>query len=260
MLVFNANSINGTLLYGTMLFLVVSLVVGILFLTDNTTLMGVNIWLKPLKFSISIAIFLFTSAFIIPLLPYGESKSQILIWVLIVTMLIEIACIVFQASRGQQSHFNITDPIGRIMFPLMGIAISITYLVYAILLYDFFALPTNLSPALLWSIRIGIIIFLFGGISGFLMVSGLKHNNGVPDGGIGLPFTNWSTIGGDLRVSHFFSLHAIQLLPLLTLIAYKADEPLKLKLVLTVGAIYAAFCVLTLIQALLGQPFIKLNN
>ncbi len=223
--------------------------------------MGVNIWLKPLKFSISIFIFLFTSAYIVPQLPYQTSKQSIIVWVLIFTMIIEIACIIFQAYRGQQSHFNITDPIGRKLFPLMGIMISVAYFTYFIILIDFFRLSTSLSAAMLWAVRFGIIILLFGGISGFMMASGLKHNVGVADGGVGLPFTNWSTVGGDLRVSHFISLHALQLLPLLVLLmTYINIQPnTQLITIAITSAVYGSFALLTLIQAINGQPFIRLH-
>lgn len=105
----------------------------------------------------------------------------------------------------------------------MGTAITVAYLVYAVMLFDYFRLEANVSPIMLWAIRIGIVIFLFGAISGFSMGGSLKHTIGIVDGGPGLPFTNWSTVAGDLRVSHFISIHAIQVLPLLAFAVMRLD-------------------------------------
>ena len=63
-------------------------------------------------------------------------------------------------------------------------------------------------------LRLGLLIFVIGSLEGFVMIANLAHSVPRPDGGPGLPFVNWSTTGGDLRIAHFLALHALQLLPL----------------------------------------------
>ncbi len=251
---------NKILMIGSLVFLIISAVLALLLPFESRQVLGINLWIKPLKFAISIGIFLYTSVYLLQPLDYSTGKLNLLSWTLLGTMLIEIFCIIFQASRGQLSHFNTTDPIGRIMFPLMGTAITVAYLVYALMLVDYFRLETNLTPAMLWAIRIGIVIFLFGAISGFSMGGALKHTVGMADGGPGLPFTNWSTVAGDLRVSHFISIHAIQILPLLALVMMQLDlsSSKGLSAVVVFGTLYGLFCVLNLVQAMQGRPFIRI--
>jgi len=42
------------------------------------------------------------------------------------------------------------------------------------------------------------------------------HTVGAPDGGNGLPGVGWSTQHGDLRIPHFFGMHAFQIVPALS--------------------------------------------
>jgi hypothetical protein len=94
------------------------------------------------------------------------------------------------------------------------------------------------------------------------MTSQLAHSVGVPDGGPGLPLVNWSTRGGDLRVAHFFGIHALQVLPLAGyLLSTRRAESLTSNAVRWVqagGAVYALLALLLFLQAMAGRPLISL--
>jgi hypothetical protein len=81
---------------------------------------------------------------------------------------------------------------------------------------------------------------------------------GAPDGGPGLPGTGWSVAHGDLRVPHFYGLHAMQILPwfALWLARGRAADSRRIRLVAVAGASYFALFVLLLVQALAGESFV----
>jgi hypothetical protein len=83
------------------------------------------------------------------------------------------------------------------------------------------------------------------------------HTVGAPDGGPGLPVTGWSTQHGDLRVAHFVGLHALQVLPIFTLVAFRGrGERARLRLTLAAAAVYVLVFVTLLAQALRGVPLV----
>jgi CheY-like chemotaxis protein len=65
-------------------------------LIDNRTLLGINVWLKPLKFAISGSIFTLTVGYIIRLYPYSGLKKNIINNTVAVTMIIDVGIIVFR--------------------------------------------------------------------------------------------------------------------------------------------------------------------
>ncbi len=174
----------------------------------------------------------------------------------VLVMGFEQVVITIQAMRGAQSHFS-TTPIGGILFGMMGIAIATLTIWTLVLAIRSFWTSYEEAPLLLMrGIQLGIILFALAGFLGFVMGSQLSHTVGGADGGAGLPFLNWSTVFGDLRVAHFFGLHALQLFPLAGWYLASVNWSLKGPLFYGFLAVYALFVIYVAAQAFLAKPFI----
>ncbi len=228
-------------------------------LVDDRTLMGVNVWIKPIKFSISTAIYILTVGFLITLYPFSKRKKNIINNIVSWTLFIEIVLIIFQASRGVQSHYNISNPFDGLIFAAMGILIAINVLIMVLFIIETIRLKLKTSKLLQWAIFLGWVIVFFGSWVGGQMISEMSHNIGVKDGGPGLPLVNWSTIAGDLRVAHFFGLHGLQIIPIFALLIsnkWKTTPRNQIIIVTIFGLAYALSIGYTFYQAKQGIPFI----
>jgi hypothetical protein len=177
-------------------------------------------------------------------------------WTVVILWSFEIFYIALQASKGQLSHFNLSTPVYSFLYSLMALAASaITlYTAYIGLLFfksDFPDLPNYY----LWAIRFGIIIFVIFSFEGFAMGSRLNHSVGALNDNSNWFIVGWSKIVGDLRVSHFIGMHALQVVPVLSYYLFKTTN-------LTIGLsiVYGLLALLTLIQALQGKPLIRTST
>jgi hypothetical protein len=229
---------------------------------DDRLVMGINPWIKPMKFASSIAIYLLTMGWLLYELPLTEKMKRRVSWIIAVTLVVEIVLISLQAARGVTSHFNNTTPFNRAVFTVMGASIVFNILVAAYVALKFWRTEARIPAPYLWGIRIGLTIFVLASLEGFAMVRNSAHSVGVPDGGAGLPFVNWSTRGGDLRVAHFFGIHALQVLPLASyLLSTRRAGSSTINAVRWVqigGAVYALLALLLFLWALAGKPLISL--
>lgn len=181
------------------------------------------------------------------------------------------------AAAGNTSHFNVSTPISTAVWSTMAFFIVLTWLMnlVVIVLLVIQRLPDR---AFAWALRLGLIVSSAGMALAFLMTGptpeqlataqaggGMPivgaHSVGVEDGGPGLPITNWSTVGGDLRVPHFVGLHALQVLPLIGFgVVRLAPRWLgsvhRVGFVWTAGTAYAGLVLLLTWQALRGQSVV----
>ena len=187
--------LRNKLLYWFGWFNVLLLVVGgIGYLTDDTIITGINAWIKPMKFALSITIYSWTFAWILKYLP-SEGKRKFISWGIVICMVVENCLIFMQAARGVRSHFNVTSAFDGIIFSTMGLFILInTFLIVYTTILFFFS-KIELESAVLWAWRMGLIFFFLGGISGGAMSAILHHTMGAADGGPGLPFVPFQAHG-----------------------------------------------------------------
>ena len=249
---------NGPLYWFGWLQVALTVIALILYFLDPTLITGVNGWLKPMKFAISITVYTWTFAWILTYLPSVKTQNFISCGV-IVCMFVEITLIYLQAARGVRSHFNVTTAFDGMIFSIMGLFILLnTFLIlYTIIL--FFSNKVELEAPVLWAWRAGLIFFFLGGISGGVMSAILHHSMGVEDGGPGLPFLNWSTIGGDIRSAHFVTLHGLQAIPLAAVVLVKFSKENAKSLVLLFSIGYLALCAWLHWLAFSGIPVIAIH-
>jgi len=238
---------------------------------DPRIVTGAPVWLKPAKFAVSNAIYMFTLAWIFTVIPEWTRTRRLVGWITAVVLVLETAIIGLQAYRGTTSHFNVATLFDGILFGVMGVAIlvwTLSTIVVAVALWR----QQFTDRALGWALRLGMTITIVGAMSGGLMTQPTRqqldaaqagqrmviagaHTVGAPDGGPGLIGTGWSTDHGDLRVPHFLGLHALQLPPIVSLLLARRrmSDSLRVRLTIVAAASYVSLFAILLSQALRGQ-------
>ena len=239
---------------------VLTLLLGVL---DDRTLNGVSVWSKPSKFNFSLVSYFLTLAWLAPLLGADYFRSlpgRALTALPIVAAAFEMAYIIFQAAQGEPSHYNVSTPFHAAAYSLMGfgaaVLVGVCAVMGAVILWRHRA---GLSPYVLGA-GLGLVLscVLGGGFGAYLgSQSGHWVGGAASDAG-GLPLTGWVRDGGDLRVAHFFGMHAMQALPFLGWLIGVGVRSNRNGLLLTslAAGIYGAIALATFLQAQAGRPFL----
>lgn len=176
---------------------------------DPRLFAGESVWLKPLKFALSVGLHLATIALLLAPLPAPGRGVRAALAVVLVAGWFELLWIGARAGAGQPSHFA-PDALGAVMFGLMGLGATLLTVI-----------PAALGAAVLargegpWRVPAGLGL-LVGGALGFVSGAAIGAAGGplLGDATLRLPLLGWSLSGGDLRLAHFVGLHAMQALPL----------------------------------------------
>ena len=131
-------------------------VVTLISISDTRLILGLNPWIKPMKFLTSITIFLWTVAWFMPETSPGGRPRNIVRWTISSAMVIEIACIILQSARGTTSHFNNATPFDASIFGVMGVTIVVNTVAMVVFLSIIRRDTPPQRAGYIWGIRLGV--------------------------------------------------------------------------------------------------------
>jgi hypothetical protein len=259
--------------WGGWAMLAMSLPLLLLMQVDERTLGGVNVWVKPWKFHVSAGLHLLTLAWCAALLrptPARARAFRAMTAVVLATAVFELAYITGRAALGQASHFNVGDPLAGAMYTLMGVMAVLLLGAAGVLGWWIWrARDFEHGPVLQRGLGLALMVgWLLGTAAGAYMGGQPGHGVGVQaqDAAHTLAIVGWPRSGGDLRVAHFFGMHAMHVLGLAAWLAatWAARRPARhaavqhgmvLAGLYVLATVYAGFTVFTFVQAVTGRPF-----
>jgi hypothetical protein len=243
------------------LFLLAAIPCVIAMLVDPRTVNDVSGWIKPTKFFVSLALYFATLGWYFGYLPPAAQRSyagRFVIWAAIIAATLEMTWMVAAAVNGVPSHFN-REAAWAIAYSAAGagaVTLMIAVLVQGILLARdrVVRIVSAFRLSLVLAAVISCVATVFVAMT---LASGDGHwiSGGRSDAG-GLPLLGWSRRGGDLRVAHFWALHAHQLIPLAGWLVVRTAMRWQRSAVLAFVVAYVGLIAFTFRQALQGQSFI----
>lgn len=246
----------------TLLMLAAMVPTFIAFLFETRTFNGINVWIKPLKFQSSVALYAATLAWFLGYVDAeirARQSVRLAIKAVSTIFVLEIAYITWRAALAEGSHFNSSTPAAAVIYPLMGIGIVLSVALVAwigrlVLRSHAGGITPTLRRSIGWGLIAGAVL---GGVTGAYMSSRTGHwVGGVASDAGGAPIFGWSRTGGDLRVAHFAGLHAMQGIPIIGYLVQRSSRGMAL--------LWASLAVWTLVtaalfaQALAGRPLLPM--
>lgn len=246
--------------YGIAL-LVVALPLFALQLVDQRLLHGVNVWVKPVKFLVSIGVLALTAAWFFGYIRperRGVLPMRATVWMLVAMGSFELIWIGWQASQGLDSHFNTNTTFFTAMYAMMGISAVLLVGTTLPLAWEIARRPaTGIPLDFVAAVVIGLILtFTLGGSLGGYMSAQPGHSVGPELGRV--PLFGWNRSGGDLRIAHFMGIHAQQALPILLALAAPLATRLRWLVLAGGTALYVTTTLAIFAQAVAGRALLSI--
>jgi len=230
---------------------------------DTRSLLGENVWIKPLKFEIALAVYMGTLAWFAGWLPHGMTESRwyrIFSSVIVLCVVLEMVWIAGASAVGIQSHFNTSSPLMVAVYPVMGvlaITLTATTVVYGVQIWRNKMSPLDPDFRLAVSLSLLLTFLLTVLIAGY-MAGQPGHAVSVdPEAAERSFLFGWLKSGGDLRIAHFFATHALHFIPLAALASIAwLQVPTRRIAVLGFSGAYVGFVLFAFTQAVQGTPFL----
>jgi hypothetical protein len=226
---------------------------------------GVSPWIKPIKFSLSFSTFASTMSLLLLALRIPAWQSKLARRTMAVSIALEIFSLAGQAWRSSYApgaHSFVDSVLAQMTNSMVMVNTAIVCWMFVLFCANRVHVKLVDAP-MVSAIRLSLVIFLAGNAIGGYMLARGSHTVGVTNGGPGLPFLNWSTIGGDLRIAHFIAIHAIQIVPLFAyILSQMAPIPTVKQRRLAIGVLVLAVAIAvggTFVQAALGHPLLAIH-
>lgn len=228
---------------------------------DDRFVEGAPTWAKPAKFAASFVILFATLAWLETRLSDPWRTGWILqttTLVMALSMFAEMGYLMYQAALAEPSHFNHATPFHAFMYTVV-MFVGALLLVTGIGIFGYAAArdtAADLSPGLragvIWGFALSFVFTLV--LASYMSGQPTRLVGTPPSDPQTVPFLGWSLNVGDFRPSHFLSLHAMQVLPLLgwALDRYGISNPQFM--IRMAALLYATLTLGIFAQALLGLP------
>ena len=164
------NNTTTILVWAIYLELMLMAVLLILLPFDTVQVEGRHRLIKPLNFTLSMAMYLATVVILLDYLRASMWWKRVISWGISICILTAITCITMQAFRGTTSHFNNSTPFDAAVSSLMDIADPLNSVFVLVLLIFALQSKYNVSRSSQLAIVFGIVVFLAGSVIGGLMV------------------------------------------------------------------------------------------